>query len=170
VVSQQDSKKIRTRLVRFDLRTHRETELKGDEFSIAVAVSPDSKQIAYLVQEQPGAESYLAVMPASGGPAREVFRGSPWNDASRYNTLAWTPDRRYLLFVRGTTGDGPNVLWRVPVSGGPAEQMGLTIPGKVKSPQIDPLGRQLFFSANENSPSEIWTLENFVSQTAVAGK
>lgn len=169
LVDAQNSEKVSTRLVRFDIGARRETELKTGEFFIGVAVSPDSKQLAYLVQEQPGAASYLAVMPAAGGPAREIFRGSPWLDASRYNTLAWTPDQRYVLFVRGSAGGAaPNVLWRVPVAGGQAEQMGLTIPGRVKSPQIDPEGRQIFFSANESSPNEVWALENFLPQSAAA--
>jgi len=155
-----DSEK--TRLVRFDIEARRETELKTSEQFMSLAVSPDGKQLAYLVQT-PGPASYLAVMPAEGGPSREVFRGSPWLDGSRFNTLAWTPNQRYLLFVRGSAGDNaPNVLWRVPVSGGPAEQMGLSMAARIKSPQIHPDGKRILFSAGANGPSEIWALENFL--------
>jgi hypothetical protein len=105
-------------------------------------------------------------MPAEGGESREVFRGTPWLDGSRYNTLAWTPDQRYLLFVRANVGDnGPSVLWRVPIAGGPPEQMGISMLARIKSPQIVPdLGR-IFFSVNPNSPSEVWALQNFLPKT-----
>jgi len=152
-----------TRLVRFDIATKRETELKTGEHFMTLAVSPDSKQLGYLVQT-PGPASYLAVMPAEGGLAREVYRGSPWMDGSRF-TLGWSPDQRYLIFARGSAGDNaPNVLWRVPVSGGSAEQMGLSMLGRVGSPQIHPDGKRIFLSANANSPSEIWALDNFIKR------
>jgi len=151
-----------TRLVRFDIETRRETELKTGEHFMAVAVSPDGKQLAYLVQTD-GPASYLAVIPATGGTSREVLRSSPWVDGSRY-TLAWTPDQRYLLFVRGSAGgNGPNVLWRVPVSGGPAEQMGLSMAAaNIGSPQIHPDGKRIFFASNTKGPNEVWALENFL--------
>jgi Tol biopolymer transport system component len=160
---------VPTRLMRFDLDTRRETELKKGEWFIALAVSPDGKQLAYLVSVRPGAASYLAVMPTAGGESREVFRGSPWMDASRYNTLAWTPDQRYLLFVRGGVADSsPNVLWRVPVAGGQPEQMGVSMQARIRSPQVQPDGRRIFFSANESSGSEVWALENFLPKGAAA--
>ena len=154
---------VPTRLIRYDFDSRRETVLKSDVWAIAVAVSPDSKQLAYLVSVRPGADSYIAVIPSSGGESREVFRGSPWMDGSRYSTLAWTPDGKYLMFVRGGVGDNsPNVLWRVPVAGGQAEQMGLSMLARIKTPQIDPSGRRLYFSATQTGGSEVWALENFL--------
>ena len=157
-----------TRLMRFDLDSRRETELKADNHGfVSLTVSPDGKQLVYLVSVRPVA-SYLAMMPSAGGESREVFRGSPWMDGSRFNTLAWTPDQRYLLFVRGVAGDGPNVLWRVPVTGGQPEQMGLSVMGRITSPQVHPDGRRIFFSMNENSGNELWALENFLPKTVAA--
>ena len=148
----------------FDIETRRETELKAGERFMAVAVSPDGKQLAYLVKT-PGPASYLAVVPASGGTPREVFRDSV--DGSRY-TLAWTPDQRYLLFVRGSaSGNGPNVLWRVPVSGEAPERMGLSMTAAgIGSPQIHPDGKRIFFASNAGGPNEVWALENFLAKAA----
>ncbi|HUS07893.1 MAG TPA: hypothetical protein VMZ52_16440 [Bryobacteraceae bacterium] len=155
-----------TRLLRFDIDSQRESELKSDAWVIAPTVSPDGKQVAFVVSVRPGSASYIAVMPSSGGEAREVFRGSPWMDGSRYNTLAWSPDQRHLLFIRGGVGENtPNVLWRVPVGGGQPEQMGLSMPGRVKFPQIHPDGHRMFFGAIENGPTEVWALENFLPKT-----
>ena len=84
-------------------------------------------------------------------------------DGSRYSTLAWTPDGKDLMFARGGVGDNsPNVLWRVPVAGGQGEQMGLSMLARIKTPQIDPSGGRLYFSANQTSGSEVWALENFL--------
>jgi Tol biopolymer transport system component len=154
-----------TRLVRFDLDSGREQELRSAAWHIAVAVSPDSRQLAFLVQDDDGS-SYLAIMPAAGGEAREVYRGAAWDDRSRYNTLAWTPDQRYLMFVRGSSENGPNVLWRVPAAGGRAEEMGLSMVARIHSPQIHPDGKRIFFSANANYPNEVWALENFLPKAA----
>lgn len=152
-----------SRLMRYDLESKQTTELKSKEWFIALAVSPDSKEIAYLVSVRPEMGSYIAVMSASGGPSREIFRASPWGDGSRYNTLGWTADQRHVMFVSGSTGDNvPNVLWRVPAAGGQAEQMGLSLPARIKSPQVDPSGKHLYFSAISNGPNEVWALEHFL--------
>ena len=166
--TEQTAESNNTRLVSFDIETRRETELKTGENFMAVAVSPDGKQLAYLVQTD-GPASYLAVIPAAGGTSREVLRRSPWVDGSRY-TLAWTPDQRYLLFVRGGAGgNGPNQLWRVPVSGGPAEQMGLPMAAaNIASPQIHPDGKRVFFASNTRGPNEVWALENFLPKAAAS--
>ncbi len=160
---------VANRLLRFDIERHQETEIKNDTWVISPTVSPDGKQLAFVVSVRPGSESYIAVIPASGGQAREVVRVSPWMDGSRYNSLAWTSDQRYLLFARGGTGDNlPNVLWRVPLSGDPPEQMGLSMMGRIKSPQVHPDGRRLFFTLLENGPDEVWALENFLPKTVAA--
>ena len=93
----------RARLVRLDIESGRETELrKGDIWS--VAVSPDGKQLAFLDQE-----GFIAVMPDAGGEAREVFRGPAWVDNAT-EPLAWTSDQRYLLFTRDARPEEPEHL------------------------------------------------------------
>jgi Tol biopolymer transport system component len=156
------------RLVRFDIETRRETELRKVETVVdsfySVAVSPDGKQLAYVYWTG-GLSSSVSVMPVDGGLSREVAQASPWADYGRYNALAWTADQRYLLFTPSAGENGQKVLWRVPVSGGPAEQMGVSMPG-LSTPQIHPDGRRIFFASNDAGASEIWTLENFLPNTA----
>ena len=161
-----DNDQSRGRLVRFDIETRQETELKTVAgYFRGVVVSPDGKRLAYSVLENgygAGSEkgNYIAVMPAEGGPGRELFRGSLWNGTARW-ILSWSPDQRYVLFGRELAAKGE--LWRVPVAGGPAEQMmGLPMPGRIGFPQVHPDGRRIFFSLNEASPSELWALENFL--------
>jgi Tol biopolymer transport system component len=158
-----------SRLVRFDLDSKKETELKKGGWFSSVVVSPDSKQLAYLVTDQ--TVTHLMVMAAEGGESREVFRDSHWDGTERFNSLSWTPDRKFLIFVRaGSTSTGPRTLWKVAASGGPPEALGISVMGEVHSPQVLPDGERIFFAANETSPSEVWALENFLPRSAGKAK
>jgi Tol biopolymer transport system component len=149
------------RLVRLDIESGRETELrKGDIWS--VAVSPDGKQLAFLDQH-----GFIAVIPEAGGETREVFRGPAWVDNAT-QPLAWTPDQRYLLFTRDARPEETGVpLLRVPVSGDPVEPMGLSMPG-IQYIGVQPDGRRIYFSAN--SPDEVWSLANLLTKTVTPAK
>jgi Tol biopolymer transport system component len=153
-------------LVRYDLDTKKETELKKVDSALGIdsfystSLSPDGTQLAYVFWTG-DAGSKIEVVPTTGGPSREVVQASPWNDGSRYNALAWTPDQRYILFTPSPSNDGQVSLWRVPASGGAAEQVGLTMRG-LTSVQVQPDAHRLFFGANDAGPREIWALENFL--------
>jgi Tol biopolymer transport system component len=149
------------RLVRFDIGTHREIELSKGVDIVSIAISPDGKQLGYI------ASGYVAVIPADGGEPREVFRASPWPEsANRHRALAWTPDGRYLIFERRSgNGSGPEALFRVPVSGGPAEQITPPLSGAIRFPMVQPDGRGILFAGNPASPVEVWALENFLPRS-----
>jgi serine/threonine protein kinase/Tol biopolymer transport system component len=147
------------RLMRFDLRTRTETELRRDEWFTTVAVSPDSREIAYFTTKPSDGADYpgaVDVMPAIGGTPREVFRDRIWQNGGRYNTLAWTADGRALMFVRD---DGQ--LWQVAVSGGLPQQMGISTRGRIKSVTMHPTRPLLTFGTAEVDRNELWLLENF---------
>jgi hypothetical protein len=83
--------------------------------------------------------------------------------------LAWMPDQKFLIFGQGGEKEGaPSTLWRIPVAGGSPQQMPVSIPGLLKSPQIDPKGSRISFGAIEKAPTEIWALENFLPKTSGA--
>jgi Tol biopolymer transport system component len=152
---------ITTRLVRFDLDTRRETELKKGEWYMGVGISPDSKQISYRVSVTPGPASFLAVMPAAGGAAREIYRASPWQNSSP--DQVWTPDQQYIIFARQESGGfgASTVLWKMPVAGGAAEKIGISLNARLGfSMPAD--GKRLFLSATEEGPNEVWALQNFL--------
>lgn len=149
------------RLVRIDLASKRETELARD--AISVAVAPDGRQVAFLAEGAGGRESYIAVVPAEGGEPRVVFRESPWlDDGGRWNGLAWSPDGKMLLFQKREGEQGPYMLWKVAVGGGPAERVEISRQGTIRNLRVTRDGRQIFFSSTEDAPGELWTLENFL--------
>ena len=152
-------------LMRFDVDSHREVELRKNEWFISVAVSPDGMQLAYLKSLRaslsnapPGTSaSVVEVMPTAGGQSREVFRAASWLSGGRYNAMAWSPDQHFLLFVQD---DG--ALWKVSALGGEAEKVGISIPARIKSPAVHPDGKRIVFAAIEADNNEIWALENFL--------
>jgi Tol biopolymer transport system component len=154
-----------TRLVRLDLDTGRETVVRAVNRHIHnPAISPDGKKLAYMHESED--ETLLAVMPLTGGEPRVILRESRWNGGARYNTLEWTPDQRYLLYVREEgTGDS---IWRVPAAGGEAVRVGVTMKGSIKAPQMHPDGKSIFFTTVESRSAEVWVLENFLPDQAAS--
>jgi Tol biopolymer transport system component len=155
----------RVTLMRFDIETRRESELKsvsasGSDISdiVSLAVSPDGLQLAMVLLG-----GIVEVMPAAGGQSREVFRPAAnleqFTGALRH-ALAWTPDQRFLLWVRGDDRS----LWKVSAAGGRAEKVGIPMES-LKNLAVHPDGRQLVFDAATEEPTnEIWALENFLSR------
>jgi Tol biopolymer transport system component len=115
--------------------------------------------------EQTEDQTWVAIMPISGGEPRVILREPKWNGGARYNTLEWTPDQRYLLYVRDEE-DGTS-LWRVPVAGGESEPLRVLMQASIKAPQMHPDGKSIFFTAIESRRTEVWVLENFLPDEAL---
>ena len=152
------------KVMRFDLDSQRETELKqpsqGQELT-AIAVSPDGAQLAYGLSDVSTQSTVLEVMPSAGGAPHQVFRATGWRNGARYN-LGWSRDQRYLIFVRPEgNASKPQVLWRVPLQGGDPEKMGISMPD-IFFPQMSPDGRRIAFTSREDAAEEVWALENFL--------
>lgn len=150
-----DASSRTAKLVQFDLESRRETVLKTGIFN-SLALSPDGTQLALHSFDGTPRGCYLEVMPAGGGETREVARARDCN-ALR---LAWSPNND-LLFALGWNR-APNVLWRVAVAGGEPEQIGISMTGQLKYPEVSPDGRRIAFGVSETGASEVWALENFL--------
>jgi Tol biopolymer transport system component len=91
------------RLMRFDIGSNREVELKKNEWFINVAVSPDGTELAYLKSLRDDAlrnageyPSVVEVIPAAGG---SVARGIPKSDLAHWRALRQSRlDARWALF------------------------------------------------------------------------
>jgi Tol biopolymer transport system component len=124
--------------------------------------SPDGKSIAFLVNvpsSQPARA--LVVVPADGGPSREVYRGyysSPLPDS-----LSWTRDGRFLIFG-AAEGDDQTFLV-IPVTGGQPVQTGLRIRGiqQVRFPSFAPDGRRLTFTGSSRE-DQLWVVDKLLPQ------
>nr|WP_206313274.1 serine hydrolase [Streptomyces coryli] len=106
------------------------------------ALSPDGTRVVYVLRtadrEHDRTERALWTVPTGGGAARRLTRG-PADTAP-----AWSPDGRWLAFLRG--GDGAAQVWLLPAEGGEAEQI-TTLPGGAGEPVWSPDGTAIAFSA-----------------------
>ena len=153
-------------LVRFDIDNRRESVLATDASYTALSVSPDGSQLAAVrsIRERAGeAPGIITLRPSAGGTTQEIYRHPTWYDGTRFNTLAWTPDGRYLLF--GLAEGGTQALWRVAVKGGAPEKIGLS--GEIKTPAVRPGGKQIAFAMRETDDNEVWVLENLLATSRV---
>jgi Tol biopolymer transport system component len=161
---------------RFDIDTGRLTTIKRTKVKglrvTSLAVSPDGKQLAYILENNKMQENSLEVMPASGAESREIFRG-PAGGFAQLSGIAWSADQRYLLFVRGVnTQNAVDVsIWRAPVSGGQIANTGITVynapdDSVLAFPSVHPDGRHIAFTKRERF-TEVRTLQNFLPKAAV---
>jgi Tol biopolymer transport system component len=146
-------------LVWRNLETGNEIELYRCEPSCSlghVALSRDSRWLAFLVHEPASRTDLIRVMPLEGGKPHDPIRvEAPLALAD----LAWTPDGRILFAAANLDHDAATTeMWRVSPQGGLAEFVGGTTPG-LNGFRLHPDGRQVAFSAGHTT-SEVWVMEN----------
>jgi Tol biopolymer transport system component len=151
-------------LRRFDMDTGKDQEVRTMSMR-DFALAPDGKRIAYAR----GGAVYVASL-ADGAP-RMLFRSDDKTRAATENTLAWTPDQQYLLFAQSEVAgqpSSPQALWRVPITGGEPQKLGITVRGEFLTPRLHPDGRRLAYETIEAGSDEIWALENFLPKSVGA--
>jgi dipeptidyl aminopeptidase/acylaminoacyl peptidase len=121
-----------------------------------LAWSPDSKWIAYF-QGGPDrliyyATRHLAVVPASGGPARVLTKELDRNVQSP----AWTPDGKQILFL--LEDDRAVHLARIPAAGGAVERV---VGGRrvVSDLTTSPGGKVAILLGSPMEPEEVYALD-----------
>ena len=107
-------------IIKRNLESGKETELYHQELaatasnnvinsgSLSLGLSPDGRQLAFRLAPFPPTQAEglctLNVIPTAGGKPRELLRDSEEQTRTRMimrpESLEWTPDGRYLLFVR----------------------------------------------------------------------
>lgn len=128
-------------------------------------VSPDGRQLAFVLVREDGGKS-LMVMPTAGGEPRELLRrseGDPWPQV-----VEWSHDGSYIYYVLwGYPEEDPSRgLWRVPADGGESEQLGWYMEFDVKQiPSFHPDGRQIGFTVGKFG-AEVWVMEDFLPSHA----
>jgi Tol biopolymer transport system component len=135
------------------------------------AMSPDGRLLALFVPDAATKSTAIRLLSVNGGDARELSR-FPSSDAvasPNESEMAWSPDGRYVLFVRGSGKDGARELWRIPAQGGEPQKIGLE-DAYISSPSFHPDGRRLAFDAGFRNPTrmELWEMENFLPGRSAA--
>jgi Tol biopolymer transport system component len=129
-------------------RDFTDTGLAQDDPAFFVAdlsLAPDGRTLAI------GFGGGIALMPTTGGELRWVYRGE-LGEATWRGGMPWTPDGRYILFVKGFSE-----LWAVPVAGG--EPHKLFTMRNLREVRLHPDGHRLSFTGGQ-SWAELWVMEN----------
>ena len=148
-------------LVARDLRSGQEREIIEKRGLLSAAVSPDGQRL--LIQVGGDNSEVLLIMPAAGGEARELVRVEVEKEVPFWGSPSWTPDGRYVSFMKGVKGkDMLWQLWRVAAEGGEPQKLGLTVVGRLLAgPRLHPDGRRLAISSFKPN-LEVWVMENFL--------
>ena len=144
-----------------DLRSGQELVVIEKPGLYAGMVSPDGLQLLIAVEE--GKSQVLLIMPVDGGEARELVRIDGEKETPFWGSAAWTPDSRYVAFLKGVKGkDRQWQLWRVPVEGGEPKWLGLNVAGQLTgSLRFHPDGRRVAID-DIRVNLEMWVMENFL--------
>ena len=100
-------------------------------------------------------------VPAGGGPARELARVKAPAELQPAIGYTWSPDDRFVYFLKRANANAPYELFRVPAGGGSEESMGLR-GADLRDLDISPDGRRIAFSIGALGRSEIWAMNNFL--------
>jgi len=158
-------RQVGSRTIARDLKTGQERVVFEKEGFYSRVLSPDGRRVVVAVRE--GKTQVLLVMRADGTESRELVRIDPEKDLQFGGGPWWTPDGRYIFFIKGVKGAPMQwQLWRIAPEGGEPQRLGLTIPGRLMgSPQPHPDGRRLAMSSVEPR-IEVWVMENFLPKPA----
>ena len=154
-----DASEIRVR----DLESGEEQVLYRDEDHPVgnLALSPDGSQLAFGRSEL---ANVLYVMPVAGGSPKTVLEIKGAYEEVGISGLAWSRDGRYLYYNK--LGRPESELWRVSISGGAPEKLGLS-GFRWGSVRVHPEGDRIAYVAGQWK-TDVWVMENFLPDLAAA--
>jgi len=154
------------RLVARDLKSGEETTVVERRSFFQSALSPDGRSLAMEIGEAKA--QVLLVMPSAGGESRELVRVDSEKEVPFWGTPWWSPDGRYVYFMKGVKGvEHQWHLWRVAADGGEPQPFGLILGRQIGGLRLHPDGRRLAttdFTVN----LEVWVMENFLPKPGAA--
>lgn len=137
-------------LVERDLASGAERELLRGLDVQWFSVAPDGKQLACATVDPTTQEAALFILGVAGGERRDLLRP---NDG--FGFPQWTPDGRRIVLRK----DGE--IWTVAPSGGSPRKIDLGV-SRILDLRIHPDGRQIIFTTRNNTPQEVWVMENLL--------
>lgn len=125
------------------------------------AASPDARRALIVSYDKHGerATNVLRMLSIESGEIRELYRVEK---PEYFHRVYWSPNGAHALFIKERTafglGSEPRSLWRLPIKGGPAEEMDLSVKG-LDHVSFHPDGRKIAFSSG-SLEVDVWVMEN----------
>ncbi|GEM_PF-246643 len=116
-----------------------------------------------LVTYEPKYSEAMMIMPSSGGEPKSIFRADTFGFFSRSSGIRWSPDGKYIYFVKIAERDSKQELFRISAQGGIPESTGLMVEG-LHEFFFRPDGKQIVFCAAVQPKPEIWVIENIFAE------
>lgn len=141
-----------------------------DQFSHSFVLSPDGKFIAFpLATGKLHWTGAIMMMPSYGGEPQAILTVDTRGGFSRNTPIRWSPDGRYIYFVKTLERLTNLELYRVSSQGGIPEPTGLINEG-LQNFSIHPESKKIAFSAFIQPKLEFWVLENVFAEKEEAKK
>jgi Tol biopolymer transport system component len=123
------------------------------------SLSHDAKSVAVVTSVAPGTTSLLVVT-TSGGEVKELLRlSAPEEFQQTFFGFTWSPDDRYVYFLKRPDPSAPYELFRITTTGGTVQNIGLKFPA-LRDIDLSPDGAKIAFSVGDPIHAEIWAIDN----------
>jgi Tol biopolymer transport system component len=110
------------------------------------SLSPSGSKLAVIAYDDDHwRAAHIQIYDSLPGMPRDIYRRQAWVDGSKFAGITWSPDERWLYFVKPLhQSDGHSLMWRIAAAGGEPESIGISMRG-LRAPAIDASGTQLLF-------------------------
>lgn len=128
-----------------------------------VCVSPDGRWLATVLRRKESVR--LIAIPTAGGAVRDIGDIEP----GQVGAAGWTRDGKHVFLHRmkrvGEKQENHGELWIMPFDGGPARNLGLSMPS-LRDVRVSPAGDRIAFTSGYPDQG-MWVLENSLPKAAV---
>jgi Tol biopolymer transport system component len=135
-------------LVERDLSTGIDRELLSHAAIYWFSPAPDGKSLVTDAVIPPGKDRAISIVSTEGGAPRDLLR-----PGAGFQVPYWTPDGRLILLRK--SGD----LWAIQPAGGEPRKIDLGAT-RILDFRVHPDGRQIAFMTRNDTPQEVWAMEN----------
>jgi Tol biopolymer transport system component len=135
-------------LVERDLSTGSDRELLSHATIYWFSPAPDGKSLVTDAIIPRGKNRAISIISTEGGAPRDLL-----NPSAGFQAPYWTPNGRLILLRK--SGD----LWAVQPGGGEPRKIDLGA-ARILDFRVHPDGRQIAFMTRNDTPQEVWAMEN----------